>query len=389
MSAEHARRSFTLRELFVVVAIIGMLCALAAPAIQRARENGRRDQCAFKLKLLGEGLHAHHNVFRKFPAVSNQSNPDGNANVGIMPGSGTSRTNAGFMTSPGSASGYSWIVAILPFIDEAELYNQISVASEKLTLEAWSNAPEYQVPLGGVERHFSTLPLDTVLCPSFKGSPVSTACTGVSSIPAAVTPYSLPKTGYGAFNSPSSSPPFGVAITNYVALSATTSLNMPDGFTADGGIIPGRGTSKQGILFRNTLVICETKEPAFNSWYDGTTAWTTATPAGTELATVAGEYGNYIGVRVGGVTSLNYGPWPIPSNGAANLYAPSGYTTAGFSGQSGSIAWGPSSDHAGGVVMHLSANGAVHAIKDDIDPTLYVQLVTRQGGELVKIPASE
>ena len=63
------------------------------------------------------------------------------------------------------------------------------------------------------------------------------------------------------------------------------------------------------------------------------------------------------------------------------MYAPSCYTTAGFSDQSGSIAWGPSSDHAGGVVMHLAADGSVHAITTDIDPTLYVRLVTRAGGD--------
>ena len=54
---------------------------------------------------------------------------------------------------------------------------------------------------------------------------------------------------------------------------------------------------------------------------------------------------------------------------------------AGYGATPQVISWGPSSNHPGGVVNHLAADGAIHAITDDIDPTLYMHLVTRAGRE--------
>ena len=67
MLMRHLQRGFTLVELLVVIAIIGILVSMTMPAIQAARESGRRTQCLNNLRNLGQGCLQHHTAHGFFP----------------------------------------------------------------------------------------------------------------------------------------------------------------------------------------------------------------------------------------------------------------------------------------------------------------------------------
>jgi prepilin-type N-terminal cleavage/methylation domain-containing protein len=100
------RAGFTLVELLVVIAIIGVLIALLMPAIQAAREAGRRTQCINNLKQIAIGWQNHHDTQKFFP-----SSGWGWAWVGDPDRGFTEKQPGG------------WAYNVLPFIEQNEVHD--------------------------------------------------------------------------------------------------------------------------------------------------------------------------------------------------------------------------------------------------------------------------
>ena len=477
MVTKSRPRGFTLVELLVVIAIIGVLVALLLPAIQAAREAARRNQCTNKLKQIGLALLNHHDVRKGFPLLtmgnpgaqpappaiqfqlmySTTTYPAPATVYGSQPGSGGSLAAASANNPP---AGYSWFVQILPYLEETVTYNNISNTSNRFVYPAMAQSgsnPNVGLSYnaggsggGAINwRHFSTIDLDEVRCPSFAGD--------APSILPVYQAYSSASTSQAGGMAPvlNSPPPVDwyLTTTNYKAMAAVSfaCMDNPQGAGALGmsalppyaeapnGIIvpPLNGSNKVGTNIKGvtdgtskTIIVVESKEQAYSSWYDGTTSWVVATPLGSNATyakfasttrqpmqptrvtvpvpvgpnvsataqptTFWGFYANGTGPTLTtGISGLNYGNKFDPANNFNSFLGVGKLTNfynAGLNGGGGaagsSWVWGPSSDHSGGIVLHCWADAHVTGIPEDTDATIYIQLSTRAGREPAQDPTS-
>jgi len=137
---KSSSRGFTLIELLVVIAIIGILMSLILPAVMSARATARRLECSSNMRNVNIALQGFLNKKNSFPnagtfgekaeaAIGTGTTPVPDASTSIIKNAvvtpnlfGTTtgtQTNASIPVGPL----YSWVVDILPELDQQETYN--------------------------------------------------------------------------------------------------------------------------------------------------------------------------------------------------------------------------------------------------------------------------
>lgn len=101
---------FTLVELLVVIAIIGTLIGLLLPAVQAARESGRRVHCANNVRSIGLACNLYSEANRFFPPA-------------VLMNSSVERSgHYGYNFGP------NWAILVLPFLEQEPLFTTISAS---------------------------------------------------------------------------------------------------------------------------------------------------------------------------------------------------------------------------------------------------------------------
>ncbi len=95
------KRGFTLIEILVVLAVIGVLIALLFPATRSARPAAKRSQCRNNLKHIGLAMHNYHDAHGAFPPA--------------------------YTVDVNGKPLHSWRTLLLPYLDQQALYNRIDL----------------------------------------------------------------------------------------------------------------------------------------------------------------------------------------------------------------------------------------------------------------------
>jgi len=143
MATRNARRQgFTLVELLVVMAIIGLLMGMLLPAVNSARETARRGACSSNLRNVALACLQYESTNKIYP---------------LNWGSSASQFN-----NNDAAMGHSWITMILPQLDASTLYGFIKFGKPRNYQDPKPINSTYTYP----NRVVSTAAIPILVCPS-------------------------------------------------------------------------------------------------------------------------------------------------------------------------------------------------------------------------------
>ncbi len=340
-SSSRARRGFTLVELLVVIAIIGILVSLLLPAVQAAREAGRRMQCSNTLKQISLAAHNYHDATRAFPP-------------GFMSG-------WNFTSPQPRKRGYSLFIYLLPYLEMTHLYDR------------WDFLDPDKAFVGDTESLAAHGP--NLLCPS--------------------EPESENPLDYGSQHIQGiQMPPRHIKVTSYGGNGGTRSYHPDSGFLQADGIFFMTGPDSQPLPNQQPVSIADVKDGTSSTLLFGERSrwdpnYNTFAPPGWDWE--FRFYGNWCGasrlvlahVTLSSYSPINYRlPFDYDRRGSA---IPPANSAADFKYYIDLRVCAYGSSHPGGANL-ATADGAVRFYSETMPLSLLRALSTRQSAEVVTEP---
>lgn len=347
----RGRGGFTLVELLVVITIIGMLMALLMPAIQAARESGRRATCMNNQKNIGLAMLTYESSRREFPGYLNKIAVDSTGDPVIT----------------------SWVGALLPQLDRNDLYQAFTTDT---TLQ--SDNGSRSVELG------------ILLCPSdppqsSSGGPPLAYVVNCGMVEGAAAGSVGPAGDPNA--TPAPAPPDfvrnGVFHNLTIGLETPTPTTGPAVHVAMGSISQRDGAQNTLLLSEARLLVGTGATP--RSWDPLSSGIRRIAYPGLPMDLVVGER------AFGFIWEMATGP---DTNDTAHLIGPTTLRTG--TNASGRLKmasdppdFGEASSFHGDVVVATFCDGHVRPLRNDMSYRVYQHLMTPDGREARRIETAD
>lgn len=331
------RLGFTLVELLVAIAVIGVLISLLIPAVQKIRDSAARMQCANNLKQIILAVHAYENVNKTLPMGLDQ------------------RLTCAF-------------VPILPYLDQRGAFDNFDFKngpwwSCELTtnIPTQTGTPPGATGLWGAEGQFSVFLCPAAPGPSATNSVAQVRVMGISGTHYPVDPSYAPPRGQGRFNTYNFTQP---AFSNAIARIGRSNYLLSSGYLDTFDDYLGLFTWQKKVKIRNisdgssnTIAIMES----------------------------AGGFIDFTAVGLPDASGWGAMPWAhafVASN--VGVCPDSANPNCVFGSNRSGLAPGlPGSLHASNRINTAYADGSIRSIPGTLDFELYVYLCGYRDGQNV------
>jgi prepilin-type N-terminal cleavage/methylation domain-containing protein/prepilin-type processing-associated H-X9-DG protein len=356
----RCRTGFTLIELLVVIAIIAILIGLLVPAVQKVRDAAKRTQCQNNMKQLGLAMHSYHDAYKTLPV--GQFNDD-NRNWG-------------------------WGTAILPYIEQAPLFNQLKPLILLFTPGGGPNTGYGQTPGFNSDNFNSSQAAGSGIAGIVGNNGTFAILTGatipVYMCPADVWPKSTTNTNGAAIGKLNYLANMGSDTSGFAVGGPWASWSVPTGASMNGPLVQSNNNNATW-----TVSLEQIKDGTSNTALLGEATGNlnvTGTYSGTGLNTVNNGGGNTGWYHETATNSIPIWPGGNPSyqgQGARHNYFRMMDVNYPLNFKTGTVSdYCFGSQHTGGANF-VFCDASVHFLSDGITPAVYQAIGTRNGGEPV------